>query len=192
MRVALVAQWLRAAHANRDGRRTALRKVAGVSLCMVGWGLILLTHGTPHLVLFFVMVALELAVPPWAERSSPTPWHPHHIAERYGLLFIIVLGEIVLSTTLAVQAGFVQDRLWWRPAAWSSSSPSGGCTSTNPSTAASSTTGTPSSGATVTTSSSPPRPRSGPASRSSWTTRVPRLTSNLAVTVPVALVLLVL
>lgn len=121
MRAALVTQWLRAAAGDPDGRaggraggrRTALRMAAGVSACLVGWSLILLTHGTLHLVLFFVMVAAELAVPPWAERDHPTPWHPHHIAERYGLLYIIVLGEIVLSTTLAVQAGFVQDRLWW-------------------------------------------------------------------------------
>jgi low temperature requirement protein LtrA len=86
---------------------------AGVTACMAGWGLILFAHGTLHLVLFVVMVAAELAVPLWAERVHPTPWHPHHIAERYGLLYIIVLGEIVLSTTVAVQAGFVQDRLWW-------------------------------------------------------------------------------
>ena len=41
--------------------------------------------------------------------ADATPWHPHHIAERYGLLHIIVLGEIVLSTTLAVQAGLDGD-----------------------------------------------------------------------------------
>ncbi|MFC4043976.1 low temperature requirement protein A [Dactylosporangium siamense] len=113
MRAALVTQWLRASSGDVASHRTARRMAIGVSACMVGWGLILLTHGTPHLVLFLVMIAAELAVPPWAERVHPTPWHPHHIAERYGLLFIIVLGEIVLSTTLAVQAGFVQDRLWW-------------------------------------------------------------------------------
>ncbi len=113
MRAALVTQWLRAAAGDAAGRRTAVRMAAGVSACLVGWSLILLTHGTTHLVLFFVMVAAELAVPPWAERDYHTPWHPHHIAERYGLLYIIVLGEIVLSTTVAVQAGFVQDRLWW-------------------------------------------------------------------------------
>ncbi len=118
MRAALVTQWLRAASGSSASggaasRRTARRMAAGVSACMIGWGLILFAHGTPHLVLFLVMVAAELAVPMWAERTHPTPWHPHHIAERYGLLYIIVLGEIVLSTTLAVQAGFVQDRLWW-------------------------------------------------------------------------------
>ncbi|MEU0552609.1 low temperature requirement protein A [Dactylosporangium maewongense] len=112
MRAALVTQWLRAS-ARDETRRTARRMAFGVTACMVGWALILLTHGTMHLVLFVVMVAAELAVPMWAERYHPTPWHPHHIAERYGLLFIIVLGEIVLSTTVAVQAGFVQDRLWW-------------------------------------------------------------------------------
>ena len=39
------------------------------------------------------------ALPMWAERASPTTWHPHHIAERYGLLTLIVLGESILSAT---------------------------------------------------------------------------------------------
>ena len=30
---------------------------------------------------------------PVGPSDRPTPWHPHHIAERYGLFFIIVLGE---------------------------------------------------------------------------------------------------
>jgi low temperature requirement protein LtrA len=40
----------------------------------------------------------------WAERAAHTTWHPHHIAERYGLFTIIVLGESILAATLAVQA----------------------------------------------------------------------------------------
>ena len=47
---------------------------------------------------------LELLVPVWAERAAPTTWHPHHIAERYGLLTLIVLGESILAATLAVQS----------------------------------------------------------------------------------------
>jgi low temperature requirement protein LtrA len=113
MRIGLTAQWLRAAHAGGEGRSTALRMAAGVSTVMVGWGLILFAHGTAHTLLFVLMAAAELAVPVWAERRWSTPWHPHHIAERYGLLFIIVLGEIVLSTTLAVEGGFDTARLWW-------------------------------------------------------------------------------
>ena len=42
---------------------------------------------------------------PWAERGgAPTPWHPEHIAERYGLFTIIVLGETILSSSVAFQA----------------------------------------------------------------------------------------
>jgi low temperature requirement protein LtrA len=51
-----------------------------------------------------VLVVAELLVPVWAERAAPTSWHPHHIAERYGLFTIIVLGESVLSATVAVQS----------------------------------------------------------------------------------------
>ncbi len=52
--------------------------------------------------MFLALVAVELAVPPWAERPRPTTWHPHHIADRYGLFAIILLGEGVLATSLAV------------------------------------------------------------------------------------------
>ena len=53
---------------------------------------------------FLVLALLDLAIPIWAERSGrPTPWHPEHIAERYGLFTIIVLGECVLASSSAVQ-----------------------------------------------------------------------------------------
>jgi len=53
---------------------------------------------------FIGFAALELVVPIWAERARPTTWHPHHIAERYGLLTLIVLGESVLAATVAIQS----------------------------------------------------------------------------------------
>ena len=40
-----------------------------------------------------------------------TPWHAHHIAERYGLLVIITLGEVVLGTILAISA-VVEEQDW--------------------------------------------------------------------------------
>jgi low temperature requirement protein LtrA len=43
-------------------------------------------------------------VPLLAERPAPTSWHPRHIAERYGLFTIIVLGESVSAATVAVQS----------------------------------------------------------------------------------------
>ena len=37
-------------------------------------------------------------------RYGGTPWHPHHVAERYGLLVIICLGEAILGTVAALAA----------------------------------------------------------------------------------------
>ncbi len=52
-----------------------------------------------------VLLLLELAGPVLAEtRKGGTPWHAHHIAERYGLLVIIALGEGLLGTAVAINA----------------------------------------------------------------------------------------
>ena len=85
-----------------------------------------------HIIKFFVlMVAIEFMVPAVVSKYGELPWHIGHIAERYGLLTIIVLGESLLSLTVAIQktsqlpdntaalaihitAGFVSMfALWW-------------------------------------------------------------------------------
>jgi low temperature requirement protein LtrA len=105
MRTALVAQWLRAGYEDPAGRPVALRYAAGIGLVQLLW-VVRLAIGPPWgFVAILVLGLLELAIPAWAERAGrPTPWHPEHIAERYGLFTIIVLGECVLATTTAVQA----------------------------------------------------------------------------------------
>ncbi|MFJ3779198.1 low temperature requirement protein A [Streptomyces sp. NPDC090075] len=105
MRLALTTQWLRAARGERGGpRTTALRYAAGVVLLPVGWTAFgFLPRGGVQTWVFVLLAAAELAVPVVAERSGPTPWHPGHIAERYGLFTLIVLGETVVAATLAVQ-----------------------------------------------------------------------------------------
>jgi low temperature requirement protein LtrA len=102
MRLALVPQWLRASVADPERRVTARRYAAGIALVQVAWVAFFLT--TPSIPLFVALAGLELAVPLWAERAARTSWHPHHIAERYGLLTLIVLGESILAATTAVQA----------------------------------------------------------------------------------------
>ncbi len=105
MRVAMVTQWLRVAHDHPAARTTALRYAAGVAVLQLGWSALLampLSWRGPG---FLLLAGLELAVPVWAERSTqPTAWHPDHIAERYGLFTLIVLGECVLAATTTVQA----------------------------------------------------------------------------------------
>ena len=103
MRVGLVALWLRAGIQHPEGRATAFRYAAAISVVQVLWvARLALPDGGPWWV--FVLIALaDLSVPLWAERTGHTAWHPHHIAERYGLFTIIVLGESVLASTVGVQ-----------------------------------------------------------------------------------------
>lgn len=104
MRLAMVAQWLRAARSDPDHRTTTLRYATGVALVQVGWVGFLFLPAEWQSGAFALLVLAELLVPVWAERAGNTTWHPHHIAERYGLFTIIVLGESVLSLTLAARS----------------------------------------------------------------------------------------
>ena len=45
-------------------------------------------------------------------RKGGTPWHAHHIAERYGLLVIITLGEGVIGTVATINALVHGDAGW--------------------------------------------------------------------------------
>jgi low temperature requirement protein LtrA len=109
MRLAMVAQWLRAAGSDPPHRRSALRYAAGIAVLQVGWVLRLLLPEGLGYASFLVLAAAELAVPIWAERAAQTSWHPRHIAERYGLFTLIVLGECVLASTLAIQTALEDD-----------------------------------------------------------------------------------
>jgi low temperature requirement protein LtrA len=102
MRIAQVSQWVRAAVEHSEGRTTALRYAIGVAVVQVGWVARLALPPEAGLWSFLVLAAVDLSVPLWAERTGMTPWHPHHIAERYGLFTIILLGESVLAATTGV------------------------------------------------------------------------------------------
>jgi low temperature requirement protein LtrA len=104
MRIALVAQWLRVAGSVPEYRDTALRFAIPIAALQLLW---VARLGLPEawaLPAFIGLGIIELLVPLWAERRNMTPWHPHHIAERYGLFTIIVLGESVLAATTAILA----------------------------------------------------------------------------------------
>src|SRR6201996_7875868 len=108
MRVALTLQWLRAARAERragrDGaRRAALTYAAGLVLVEAGWVTLLLLPGHAWEYGAGPLALAELLVPAVAERVNETPWHPGHIADRYGAFTIIVLGESISAAPLAVQ-----------------------------------------------------------------------------------------
>ncbi|PNE31751.1 membrane protein [Streptomyces eurocidicus] len=111
MRLALTTQWLRASRSEEDpgAAVTARRYALGLTICQLGWIALLFAPAGSRRWLFLVLVAAELSVPLLAERHTPTPWHPHHIAERYGLFTVIVLGETITAGTVAVQSALDED-----------------------------------------------------------------------------------
>jgi low temperature requirement protein LtrA len=104
MRFAMVGLWLRAAAGHPERRETALWYAYGITFVQVLWIARLWVPQSWLIPSVFLLVSLELLVPVLAEqRHGNTPFHPHHIAERYGLLTIIVLGEVILSAVQAIQ-----------------------------------------------------------------------------------------
>jgi low temperature requirement protein LtrA len=110
MRLGLLAQWVRAARSDPEHRDVAVRYALGILVVQVFW-LVWLTVPESWTVPLFVVLALaELLVPALAEFApgGPTTYHPRHIAERYGLFTIIMLGEAVAAATIAVKTGLAQ------------------------------------------------------------------------------------
>ena len=107
MRVPMVLQWLRAARQDPVRRRTCTTYAGFVTAAQVGWCCLLLVDvkAGVFLALAAPLFVIELLGPYVAERrGGGTPWHPHHIAERYGLLTIITLGEVLIGTIAALNS----------------------------------------------------------------------------------------
>jgi low temperature requirement protein LtrA len=120
MRVAMLFLWLRAARQDPPRRRACQTYAATIGVAQLGWVLLLmLTDSTVGE--FFawgaLLLVIELAGPVIAERrKGGTPWHAHHIEERYGLLTIITLGEGVIGTVASLGA-VVESHGWTMDAA---------------------------------------------------------------------------
>ncbi|MGX9792654.1 low temperature requirement protein A [Mycobacterium sp. MMS18-G62] len=107
MRIALVAQWLRAAKQDPAHRSACLTYATAVTVAQVGWiaSMFLHTSVGQTFVVFVLLIGVEILGPVLAEwRKGGTPWHAHHISERYGLLTIIALGEGVVGTVATLSA----------------------------------------------------------------------------------------
>lgn len=116
MRVPMVAQWLRMAKEDPSRRPVSLLYVGTIVVSQIGWCALLIPDLSVPV--FFLIAAvpllIELAGPIVAERRyGGTPWHAHHIAERYGLLVIIALGEGMIGTMASLSAIVGPDGPGW-------------------------------------------------------------------------------
>jgi low temperature requirement protein LtrA len=104
MRAALTLQWLRVARSETGPvRQTAVRYATGLALVQLGWLIMVLLPRSVWTWGFVTLAICEVSVPVIAERHQATSWHPYHIAERYGLFTMIILGETISASTVAVQ-----------------------------------------------------------------------------------------
>jgi low temperature requirement protein LtrA len=116
MRVALVFQWLRAARQDPARRAACFEYVKTLLIAQAGWVALLIAETSVPVTFgwIVVLILVETAGPVLAERrKGGTPWHAHHIAERYGLLVIIALGEGLLGTAFAINVLIGDDGPGW-------------------------------------------------------------------------------
>lgn len=107
MRISMIGLWLRAARNDSEHRAVLHANALLIGLTQVGW-IVTAFVPLPVSVLIALMACLYVAEVGGflvlQARMGSLPLHAHHIAERFGLLGIITLGEVVLGTTTAVQA----------------------------------------------------------------------------------------
>ncbi|HEY6889189.1 MAG TPA: low temperature requirement protein A [Solirubrobacter sp.] len=106
MRVPLVFLWWQVSRHDSLRAPAARSYMTTIGIAQVGW-VALVFLDLPIATTFAAMsalIALEVVGPFLAERKAQTPWHAEHIAERYGLLVIITLGEVIIGTVAALNA----------------------------------------------------------------------------------------
>ncbi|RTL96708.1 MAG: low temperature requirement protein A [Hyphomicrobiales bacterium] len=114
MRVAMIFQWLRAAKQDPARRDICLTYVTAIAIAQIGWVAQILIDFSieTSAALAVILLLVELAGPVLAERrNGGTPWHAHHMAERYSLFAIIALGEGVVGTLASLSAA-VEEQGW--------------------------------------------------------------------------------
>lgn len=103
MRLASCSQWWRVYRQVPGHKKVAKRSIVGLLLLQAMWILWLFLPANIQTSALFIFIVAELLMPVWARSEQFNNWHPGHIAERYGLLTIIVLGEGVVGVSNSIQ-----------------------------------------------------------------------------------------
>jgi low temperature requirement protein LtrA len=105
MRFGLSGQYLRASFGDSENARACRIIAIGLIVLQIGWIGRLTLSGSVSMAFTVLLVVAELALPMASGFLKHQRWHPGHIAERYSLLLLIVLGESILSATNAIEEG---------------------------------------------------------------------------------------
>ena len=119
MRVPVVLLWWKVGRhdpARRPATRVLMRSIGAAQVGWIALAAAELPVATTF-ALMSVLYAIELIGPYVGMHRAPIPWHAHHIAERYGLLVIITLGEVILGTVAAISAVIDGEHGWTLDAA---------------------------------------------------------------------------
>jgi low temperature requirement protein LtrA len=106
MRVSALYLWWQVLRNDPPHAVAARTYMTTIGVAQLGW-IVLVFVDLPVVTTFALMAplfAIEILGPYIAERKAQTPWHVEHIVERYGLLVIITLGEVILGTVAALNA----------------------------------------------------------------------------------------
>ncbi len=85
MRIAMVAQWLRAARHDPQRRSACLTYALWITVVQIGWVVAIVVHTSVpvNVAVVLTLILVEVLGPFVAEtRLGGTPWHAHHIVER--------------------------------------------------------------------------------------------------------------
>ena len=112
LRLAFAFLVWRAGRNNPGYKRTAQRQVWSLVLLQIFWGCAVIntsTGSTAFFTLFAIGILAELLWPWFSENAKgaeSSSFHRHHISERFGLLTIIVLGEVLLGSSESFKNAF--------------------------------------------------------------------------------------
>ena len=114
MRLGLLAQWVRVYLRVPEHRHRAGVVILWTVVAQIGWTLTAVFPTTwPVFVgAGLVLTGFELLGHLLPSGSQQAPWHPHHLAERFGLIAIITLGESIVGTIAALQTALPEQGGW--------------------------------------------------------------------------------
>ena len=110
MRLAYVVQWWRVRRSGESQwHSVAGRMIAFTTTIQLGWVGFLWIPAEWKLQAFALLFAIELAIPAAAGWDARKGGHRGHIVERYGLFTIIVLGEVIAASAVAISKAIGTD-----------------------------------------------------------------------------------